>query len=142
MKGVVLDTNVVSEPRRPRPDAEVLTWLADQVPESVFLTATVVGEVAVGVTRMPLGRRRSSMEAWLSGLLDGQFRDRVLPYDTAAALTFADLVAGARTRGREPNLADAQIAAVARLHDLAVATRNVADFEHLGVPVVNPWQAA
>jgi toxin FitB len=142
MNGVVLDTNVVSEPRRPRPDSKVLAWLADQAPKSLFLTATVVGELGVGVMTLPGGRRRSSMEAWLAGLLEKQFAGRVLPYDVEAALAFASLVAVARARGREPKLSDAQIAAVAQVNDMGVATRNVADFEPLGVAVINPWEGA
>jgi predicted nucleic acid-binding protein len=140
MNGVVLDTNVVSEPRRPRPDSKVLAWLADQVPESLFLTATVVGELGVGVMTLPSGRRRSSMEAWLADLLEEHFAGRVLSYDVEAALAFASLVAAARARGRQPKLSDAQIAAVATLNNMAVATRNVRDFEPLGVAVINPWE--
>ena len=141
MNGLVLDTNVVSEPRRPRPDSKILAWLAGQAPETLFLTATVVSELGVGVMTLPSGRRRSSMEAWLADLVEEHFAGRVLPYDVEAALAFANLVAAARARGREPKLSDAQIAAVARVHGMAVATRNVRDFEPLGVMVINPWEA-
>ena len=81
------------------------------------------------------------MEAWLADLVEEHFAGRVLPYDVEAALAFANLVAAARARGREPKLSDAQIAAVARVHGMAVATRNVRDFEPLGVMVINPWEA-
>src|ERR671919_970760 len=79
MNDVVLDTNVVWEPRRPRLDSKVLAWLADQAPKNLFLTATVVGELGVGMTTLPGGRRRSSIEAWLADLLEKQFAGRVLP---------------------------------------------------------------
>jgi toxin FitB len=77
----------------------------------------------------------------LQDLLHDQFAERVLPYDAEAALVYGALVADARSRGREPKLSDAQIAAVAKVHDMAVATRNIADFEHLDVVVINPWEA-
>jgi toxin FitB len=76
----------------------------------------------------------------LQDLLQDQFTGRVLPYDAAAALIYGALVADARSRGREPKLSDAQIAAVAKHHNMAVATRNVDDFEPLGIAVINPWE--
>ncbi len=64
---------------------------------------------------------------------------RILPYDVKTGLTYGELAAGSRMRGRSPGISDAQIAAVAKVHDMAVATRNVADFEQLGASVINPW---
>jgi toxin FitB len=141
MKHVILDTNVVYDTARPRPSGSVAAWFAAQTDEHLFLTATVIGELAFGAARLPHGRRQAALQAWLQELLRVQFSERVLPYDADAALVYGTLVAAARSRGREPKVSDAQIAAVAQLHGMAVATRNFTDFEQLGVAVVNPWDA-
>jgi predicted nucleic acid-binding protein len=141
MNGVILDTNVVSETARPQPSESVAAWFAAQTNEHLFLTATVLGELAFGAAKLPVGRRRAALEGWLRELVRDLFAQRVLPYDSEAALIYGTLVADARARGREPKIGDAQIAAVAKVHGMAVATRNVGDFEHLGVEVVNPWGA-
>ena len=139
MSAIVLDTNVISEPRLPRPAPAVVGWLEMQDPDDLFLTATVLGELAVGVAILPAGRRRDAFEQWLAELVQERFAGRVLAYDARAALLYGELSATARAQGRTSDVADAQIAAVAKLHGMAVATRNVADFEPFGVAVVNPW---
>jgi toxin FitB len=139
--GIVLDTNVISEPRRPSPEPKVMGWLARQDVEWLYLTATVVGELAHGIAILPRGRRRDRFEAWLFELVHEQFAGRVLSFDGEAALLFGQIIAAARARGRPTDAGDAQIAAVAQLHDMTVATRDVGDFEPLGVAVINPWDA-
>jgi toxin FitB len=138
--GIVLDTNVVSETRRKRPDAGVLAWLDARPPELLFITATVLAELAAGVRTAPDARLAAKLRLWLEEMLL-TFRGRVLPFDEAAALVYGEIVAAARARGKPPQVGDAQIAAVARCHGLAVATRDVDGFAHLGVEVVDPWQA-
>lgn len=140
MRGIVLDTNLVSEQRQARPDPNVAAWVARQVPADLFLTATVVGELALGIASLAAGKRRSDMEAWLRTLVEERFAGRILAYDADAGLAYGRLVAGARARGFSPSISDAQIAAVAKLNTMAVATRNVRDFEPLGVTVINPWE--
>jgi toxin FitB len=140
MKGIVLDTNVISEPRNPIADPNVRAWFEAQTVESLYLTATVVGELAVGVERLPPGRRRSDFEDWLRALVEEHFSGRVLAFDAAAALIFGKLVGDATARGRRPAVGDAQIAAVARRDGLAVATRDVTAFEALGATIVDPWR--
>jgi len=140
--GIVLDTCLVSEPQRPAPDASVIAWLESQDPDTLFLTATVVGELALGIERLPAGERRVRHEAWLDRIVTRLFVGRILPFDDAAALVYGRLVARAQSQGRPPQVGDAQIAAVARRHGMTVATRNVRDFEVFGVPVVNPWDHA
>jgi predicted nucleic acid-binding protein len=139
--GIVLDTNVISEPRRPTPEPKVMAWLARQDVEALYLTATVVGELAHGIAILPSGRRRDRFEAWLLELVRERFAGRILSFDGEAALLFGQILAAARARGRPTDAGDAQIAAVARSHDMAVATRDVSGFEPLGVAVINPWEA-
>jgi hypothetical protein len=142
MSGVILDTNVVSEPRRPVPDPKVEAWFAAQDPEQLYLTTTVLGELAVGIERMPPGRRRADFRRWLDALIVEDFADRILTFDVEAALIYGRVVAEALARGRPPTVGDAQIAAVARCKGMAVASRDVGTFEALEVAVIDPWAGA
>jgi hypothetical protein len=142
MRGVILDTNVVSEPRRPAPDPKVRDWFAAQDPERLYLTTTVIGELAVGIERMPPGRRRADFQGWLDVLIIEDFASRILTFDVEAALIYGKLVAEALARGRTPTVGDAQIAAVARRNGMAVASRDVSGFETLNVAIINPWEGA
>lgn len=139
MSGFVLDTNLVCEPLRPQPSERVAAWFEAQDPARLFLTATVLGEITFGIRLLPAGRRRGRLEAWLDGIVTELFAGRILAYDFEAALLYGTLVGEARRAGRIVGTGDGQIAAVAKRHGLAVATRDVEDFEALGVPVVNPW---
>jgi predicted nucleic acid-binding protein len=142
MIGIILDTNVISEPRRRAPDAKVQAWFAAQSPEGLYLTTTVIGELALGIERLAAGRRRTNLRRWLEALIAEDFAGRILTFDVEAALIYGKLVAGALARGRPPTVGDAQIAAVAQRNRMAVASRDIGDFEALEVPVVNPWQNA
>jgi predicted nucleic acid-binding protein len=142
MRGVILDTNVVSEPRRPTPHSNVRAWFAAQDPEQLYLTATVIGELAVGIERMPPGRRRADFRRWLDALIVEDFAGRILPFDIEAALIYGRVVAEALARGRPPTVGDAQIAAVARRNGMAVASRDVSGFDALDVALIDPWRGA
>ena len=139
MRGIVLDTNVISEPKRPHPDSAVRRWFERQDPDRLFLTTTVLCELAEGIERMPVGRKRRSFEAWLEDLIEREFRGRILELDVPAARLFGKLAASAWAQGRPPKPADVQIAAVAARDGHAVATRDLADFAPFGVPLIDPW---
>jgi predicted nucleic acid-binding protein len=140
MNGIILDTNVISEPRRPSPDPRVRAWFEGQEVERLYLTTTVIGELAVGIERMPTGRRRADFRRWLDSLVTEDFAGRILIFDLEAALIYGKVVADALARGRPPTVGDAQIAAVARRDRMAVASRDVRGFESLDVTVIDPWQ--
>ena len=140
MTGYVLDTNVVSEPLRPEPSETVLRWLARQDPEALFLTTTVVGEIAFGIEeKRRKGGSCARLDRWLRRILHEDFAGRILTYDVDAALLYGRVLVEARGGGRQPTVADVQIAAVARRDGMAVATRDVRGFEPLGVLVIDPW---
>ncbi|NYZ13442.1 type II toxin-antitoxin system VapC family toxin [Azospirillum sp. RWY-5-1] len=139
---IILDTCVVSEPTRLVPDPRVREWMTAQSADSLYITATVVGEIADGIERMQAGARRSAFETWLDRLIAVDFANRILPFDTAAARLYGRLIAGALAQGRPSQMGDAQIAAVARKHGMAVATRNLRDFEVFGIPLLDPWRGA
>ena len=138
MSGIILDTNVVSEPKRPSPDPKVRAWFESQDAERLYLTTTVIGELAVGIERLPAGRRRTDFRRWLDALITEDFFGRILTFDVEAALIYGKIVADALARGRPPTVGDAQIAAVARRERMAVASRDVRDFETLDVPIIDP----
>ncbi len=137
---ILLDTNVLSELIRPAPERAVERWLADQPPASVFICAVTEAELRYGVALLPLGHRRSVLAAAIDAMLEVDFAGRVLPFDSASAIAFAQIAAGRRLAGRPISQADAQIAAVAQSRGAALATRNVPDFESCGIEVVNPWE--
>jgi predicted nucleic acid-binding protein len=141
MTGVILDTCLVFEPKRPSPDRRVEDWFRRQDPYQLYLTATIVGELADGIARLPAGRRRADYRAWLDGLIETDFAGRIFAFDVAAALIYGEIVADALAQGRPPHVGDAQIAAMARRHDMAVATRNVGVFGAFGITMINPWDA-
>ena len=136
--GYLLDTNVVSELARAAPDTRVVAFVADR--DDVWLSAVVVHELEYGLRLLSGGRRRRALEAARTAIM-AERGTRVLPLDRLAAEQAAELRARSQQAGRPLGLADALIAGTAKAHGLAVATRNVADFEHLDVSVLNPWQA-
>lgn len=141
MPGIILDTNVVSEPKRERPDANVVAWFERQIADRLYLTSTIVAELAFGIEIMPPGRRRRRFETWLHERVVGAFRGRILAFDEEDALLYGHLMARARRQGRPARVGDAQIAATALRHGLAIATRNTGDFALFDAPLINPWQA-
>ena len=136
MRGFLLDTNVVSEMTKSRPSPQVIAFLAQS--EDLWLASLVVHELEFGVRLIPPGRRRERLRTDISRLLR-RYEDHILPVDRASAEWAARFRSGAVRSGRPPDLIDILIAGTARAHDLAIATRNVGDFEHLDIDVVNPW---
>ncbi len=136
---IVLDTNVVSEFLRPAPARQVEAWLGSQDGATVYFTAVGEAELRHGVAILPAGRRRTALAKAIEGMLEEDFRDRILPFDRAAARVYALIAAERRTAGRPISQFDCQIAAIARAHEAAVATRNTADFNGCGIAVIDPW---
>lgn len=138
MNGFLIDTNVVSELTRETPDRRVASFLSSH--HDLWLSVVVLHELDFGVSLLPSGRRRDRIEGALLAL-ENDYEDRILPVGRADAARAAALRAGARQAGRVLELGDALIAGTAAARDLAVATRNVQDFERLGLTAVNPWEA-
>ena len=138
---VLLDTNVLSELIRKAPDPAVETWAGNHALEDLFFSAVGEAELRYGAAILPAGRRRASLVSDIEAMLRDGFGDRVLPFDRDAARAYAEVAAMRRSAGRPIPPADCQIAAIARSRGMAVATRNVRDFEDIDVEVVNPWTA-
>jgi predicted nucleic acid-binding protein len=139
---VILDTNVLSELLRPKPSAVVIEWIVAQPIASVFTTAITKAEILRGIRFLPEGKRRRDLEAGILPIFTTEFEGRVLPFDSEAADTYADLTATRRGMGRPISQSDAQIAAIALSRGAAVATRNSVDFSEIGMIVINPWETA
>jgi predicted nucleic acid-binding protein len=137
---IVLDTNVVSELMRPHPDPRVRAFLAARQLETLFLPSLVVAEIRYGLARLPDGQRRVGLGTLFEQLLAEGFEDRVLPFDSTCAATYATARAGRERAGRPIAMADALIAGTALAHGATLATRNTADFDGLGLALLNPWE--
>lgn len=135
----LLDTNVVSEWTKPRPDSGVVAWLAEADEDRVFISVITLAELRYGIERMPVGARRNRLETWVSRQLPARFEARVLLIDAETADTWGHIMARGRTGGRPVGTMDAFIAATAERHHLTLVTRNVSDFEALGIRLINPW---
>jgi predicted nucleic acid-binding protein len=137
---ILLDTNILSELMRPAPEKEVEQWLADQPDASVFISAITEAELRYGVALLPAGKRRSALATVIEDMLGEDFTGRILPFDSAAAVAFAEIAATRRQAGQPISQADAQIAAIARSRGASLATRNVDDFAGCEVEIINPWK--
>ncbi len=137
---ILLDTNVVSELIRPTADKRVYAWLAAQPAESVFLSTISESELYYGVELLPDGKRKQLLLAAVTQMLEVEFRDRLLPFDSSAAGIFGSIAAHRRSIGRPISIADAQVAAIARSRNADLATRNTDDFVDCGLTIVNPWE--
>jgi predicted nucleic acid-binding protein len=135
----LLDTNVLSALMSAEPLPEVAAWVSGQPPELLFTAAICQAEILSGLAIMPEGRRRIDLEGAARAMFLEDFEGRVLPFDMAAAVAYADIFAARRRAGRPAATIDLMIASVARSNGARVVTRNVADFDQCGVAVVNPW---
>ena len=134
---ILLDTNVLSELTRTVPESKVVEWL--EANEALLaLPSIALAELRYGIARLPRGRRQAKLLAFWSNTRD-RFAGRIYSFDERAAEAYGVLAAAAERAGRRVNVADGQIAAIAKVHRMRVATRDESDFRAAGVPVVNPW---
>lgn len=136
---VLLDTNVVSELIRKSPHPALDAWAVGQSLEDLFFSAVGEAELRYGAAILPAGQRRDTLVARIERMLRDAFNGRVLPFDSDAARDYAEIAAARRAAGRPVAPADCQIAAIARSRGMAVATRNVRDFDDMDLEVVDPW---
>jgi toxin FitB len=134
----LLDTNIISNVTKPVPSESLLAWMSQQVDDDLFIASLTVAEIRRGVLEKPAGRRRDQLEAWFGGPDGPQalFADRVLPFDEAAGLIWARLMAEGKARGRQRSALDTIMAAVAEANGCIVVTDNEKDFSE--IEIVNP----
>jgi len=137
----LLDTNVLSEARRPEPDRGVLDWLDRLDEDRAFVSVVSLAEIRRGVALMEKGRRRDALADWLARDLPERFAGRILAVDEQTAFAWGDLMAEAKRRGIGLASMDGLLAATALAHHLTLVMRNIRDFRDLGVALLDPWAA-
>ncbi len=136
MAGFLLDTNVISELTKSSPYPAVIAFLDDEA--DLWIPVIAVHELCYGLARLPQGRRRHTLESTIAAFVE-EYEERVLPLDQQAARCAGELRAQAERLGQVLDVGDALIAGTAKANDLALATRNNADFGYLDLPLTNPW---
>lgn len=136
---ILVDTNVVSELLLIKPTPAVSAWFDSEVPDNLITSSITIAEVVYGLRIMAKGRRRDVLRSSFDALVERVFQQRILSFDEDAAYIYADVVGARKEMGRPMSIPDGQIAAIARANHLALATRNVKDFEDCGLELINPF---
>lgn len=139
MVNFLLDTNVISEWTRPRPEPLVVDWLAGADEDGLYLSVISLAELRRGVELLPTGRRRQQLASWLADDLTTRFEDRILAIDVSVADAWGRVMVAAQSAGITLDSMDGWLAATAQVHDLVLVTRNSRDFERLDMTILNPW---
>ncbi|MCB9342629.1 MAG: type II toxin-antitoxin system VapC family toxin [Saprospiraceae bacterium] len=137
---IILDTNVVSELMRENPDPAVTGWIRSAQPDQLTLSVIAIAEILRGISRLPEGRKKEGLWKNFNAFVAHAFKDRILPFDEIAARYYGEVAALREKVGLKADPVDMFIAAIARAHNAAVATRNIRDFEGCGIKLINPWQ--
>jgi len=135
---IVVDTNVTSELMRPSPSTTVTAWVRARTATELYTTSITLAEVLYGIERLPGGRRKDVLKTTATDVFSA-FADQLLAFDATAAVEYAGLVDSRERAGAPIDGFDAQIAAICRVHGATLATRNVQDFQDVGIEVVDPW---
>jgi len=135
----LLDTCVLSELTRPRPNPNVVGWFETQESAALFVSVLTVGEIEKGIAALPTGRKKVALSGWLA-TLRSTYGDRLLPIDAAITAIWGRTVARVEREGGTLAVVDGLIAATALHHGYTVVTRNVGDFQKTGVALLNAWQ--
>ena len=130
------DADVLSEPTKPRPNQKATSWLTQNI-AAIAVTPIVLGELEYGILKLPSGRKKTELLKWFGKSVEFL---TVLPIDAATAREWSKLLFELRRKGRAMPVTDSLVAASARQHELTIATRNVADYQFAGVPLVNPFK--
>jgi toxin FitB len=140
MMDYLLDTCVLSEFTRRKPEEKVIRWLDGIEEEKLFLSVITVGEIQHGIEKLPASTRKNELQTWMNDRLVARFGERILPLDTQTLLRWGTLTASMERSGQPLPVMDGLIIATAMQHNLIIATRNVADFQPCGVLIINPWE--
>lgn len=140
MRGWLLDTNVVSELRRPRPNPKVAAFVASQPGTMLFTSEVTFGEIRYGIEQLDDAARRADINLWLDRTLRPLFAGRVLPVTEDVIVRWKTMVAAGQARRHTHSQPDLFVAAIAALEDLVVVSRDTAEFVIAGVPVFDPWK--
>ena len=137
---ILLDTNIVSELMRPRPNPDVIMWLNVQQSAEIFLSSISIAEIGYGLYILPNGKRKQLLQQRFEKFVKNAFSFRVLSFTEQSARAYAGLMGERRLLGRPMSIPDGQIAAIVLINGFAGATRNIKDFEYCGLELINPFQ--
>ena len=132
----LVDTDILSERTKPRPDAQVLAWMETNA-DAIYTSGHVIGELQTGIALLPEGAKRRALQAWLNRLIEAM-EGRILNFNPSVAIVWGRQEAEFSRKGCPMPMPDSFIAATARRHNLIIATRNVADYTRPGLKVMNP----
>ena len=139
---ILLDTNVVSEGLRPRPNMLVKAWIDAQHHSALYLCTPVIAELRFGLERLQEGRRKADLRQAIDRIESEIFLDRILLFDLSAAREYSLLMAERQRRGRPVDLMDGLVAAIARSQGARLATRNISHFTDLGFDLIDPFETS
>jgi predicted nucleic acid-binding protein len=139
---ILLDTNVISELMKQQPDAGVVAWIGRQSPAALGITTITIAEIERGLARLPKGRRRQRLEVGFAAFVKEGFIGRIDAFDEESARVYGQIAAKREAEGFNTDAVDLMIAAIAKVHNASVATRNTKDFDGCDLKVINPWQSA
>ena len=139
---ILLDTNIISELMKTKPDANVIRWIDQQDVMQLTLSTITIAEISYGLNVLPEGQRKSSLEMSFNNVLREGFEYRVFAFDEVAAHLYGKIMSRRKELGKPMSLPDGQIAAIARAQNAAVATRNLSDFSNCGLELINPFESS
>ena len=137
---ILLDTNIISEVMRKQPSDRVLSWLNRESTAELFVSSITIAEICYGLRILPIGQRRKQLETHFEQFIAQGFTGRIIGFDETAARAYAEIMGLCKEKGRPMSLPDGQIAAVAQTNQLVLATRNIRDFAHCGLELINPFE--
>jgi toxin FitB len=138
--GWLLDTNILSELRRPKPDSKVVAFVESKPLDLLFVSIVTFAEIRFGIELLADAGRRAELNDWLTQKVRPMFEQRALPVSEDVMFKWRLLVEDGRKAGHTYSQPDLIIAATALHHGLTVVSRNTSDFERARVPVLNPWR--
>ena len=139
MSGFLLDTNVVSDLLKPRPNVGLTAWIASADEQKLFLSVLTIGELRIGIAVQSDAKKRAALETWLISDMLSRFAGRILAFDLDVAQQWGRIEGRARLGSGKLPVVDSQLAATALFHGLTLVTNNEADFSRTGASVLNPW---
>lgn len=137
---ILIDTNVISELMKAMPNKIVLEWIDRQEATELFISTITLAEISYGLNALPDGKRRESLESAFSKAILESFTGRILAFEELATYQYGKIMGLRKKLGKTLGVPDGQIAAIATVHNAKVATRNVSDFAHCGLQLINPFE--
>lgn len=139
MERFLLDTNVISELVRPKPNEKTISWLSTQPNETLYISVITLAELMRGVSKLETGNKKLKLNEWIQKEIPNQFDERILDFDKKCAFLWGQWQGEADKLGIPYPVMDIQIATIAARFELTLVTRNIKDFKNLPIQCFNPW---